>query len=196
MKTLLRLVSVVFLFLSVSGFADESIDEFVFMDMITWNSTIDEAVQFFGENAQRIDDADEAIGTATALLIKDIPVYEHVASDVGLLFFDGRLLSIEIAYMKEEISDVQALIRVLEQIYGPSEKLHQDETTLSDLLYGTQLCARWRIGGNTEIQISDFSESEGQYQYYITINNNEGWEYFTDKIEDMGMPSQWTTQAT
>lgn len=158
--------------------------DFAFMDAITWNTSADEAMEFLGEGAMRVDDKDDSIGSLTLLRAEGVEVFGYLATALTLVFYNSELEGIGIAYTDEAVSDVETLIGCVEKVYGHSERLREDVKTLFDFIYGSKTRARWKLGAETEIKVVDYTEVDGQYPYLVSIENLIVSERLNDTLND------------
>ena len=165
-----RLFCLAILLLCLFSFAlAENQDEFVFMESITWETTLDQAMAFFGESAQHRTFVEGGFITLDTVHAANQQVYGTAAEWVELAFYQGELFSLYVAYTQEAVPDQQALIDAYCRVYGEGLPLNPNSLSLNDLINqmnGIETICKWEIGEDTMAMIQAEPGHELPYDFY------------------------------
>ncbi len=158
--------------------AEETLDGFVFMDAIDWNSSANEAAAVLGK-VQRKTEHDPEIGWLEVVLANDVEIYGVSGAQVLLLFYNDSLMEISCLFPETEVRDVQALIYIASEELGIA-RIYEKDNYLMDFMMGANTLCDWKLGEVTRAVLTRESKTEGNYVLYIT--NEEIGDAFSEKV--------------
>jgi len=168
MRGCLLCLAVMMVCLFGAAFAENPSD-FTFMESITWETTLDQAMEFFGESAQRRTFVEDGLITLDTVHAANQLVYGTSAEWVELAFYQGELFGLYVAYTQEAVPDRQALLDAYCRIYGEGLPLNPNSLSMDDFINqmtGIETIRKWEIGENTRAMLQAEEGHALPYNFY------------------------------
>ena len=171
-KKIILSVLMVSMFLMPVGLAEsETITQFTFMDTITWNSTPEDVESVLGDGVQRTEQTDESIGTITMLQKDDTSFAGYNCNKMAFMYYNSSLYGIGCYYTEADVSDPDALIQGLTEIYGAPKMHDSNHLTFNDFASGTKTLCDWEIGQDTVITVVQLEDEKSPYLCIVSFEN-------------------------
>lgn len=181
MKRVLSVLVLVCLMLCSAAFAEEA--GFVFEGVITWETTVEEAMAFLGENVERVDDSDEKVGTAVLLQGKDVKAFGHDTFAVSMLFLNDKLCTIEVLFEDEDVESLADLAAAASEVYGAAVAEEQSFSLFGFFggRGGDSTYCKWTAIPDTSIKLIQL---DSEYKCCFKMENEPVWDAINALIAD------------